>query len=417
VKKGKYFIVKILFVVLGIVLIAYFGLSKPERNRYVWTENYRATNDQPYGTKFIQKLLESYRPWESFVVNEKKPLHLLLDTTQIKVKTNYVLIGNGFYFDDNDQQALLNFVSAGNDAFIAANVFSPDLFSAIYSKECTDLLQLTGKDTLAVNLNFYNSSLKNEKGFRFAYHLGKIDVPYHWKTLLHEVICDSMRSITPLGYIYPDQVNFFRVAYGKGFFYLHTNPLVFTNFFLVKPEKVTYASGVFSHLQGQSMIWDEFSKAQFIPTNQNEVNPLAYILQQDSLRYAWWLMLLSVLLYIFFAAKRKQRPIPVLQEKTNTSLEFVNVIAALYFQGGYYRDMARKRMKYFFYFIKTKYGLHLQQLTELHLVRLIEKSQVPADRLKIVATEFDRIEKQKYYDETMLVDLQNALEEFYKHCK
>jgi hypothetical protein len=144
---------------------------------------------------------------------------------------------------------------------------------------------------------------------------------------------------------------------------------------------------------------------------------MSYILQQESLKYAWWMMLVGVVLYTLFTAKRKQRVIHVLEPKANTSLEFVNMISALHFQNGHHRDIARKRMKYFYYFIKARYGFHFQILAEANLVRLTEKSKVDLGDLKTVALAFDRIEKDPYYDQPRLVDLQLALEKFYKDCK
>jgi hypothetical protein len=191
---------------------------------------------------------------------------------------------------------------------------------------------------------------------------------------------------------------------------------VFTNYFITKPEKLDYVAGVFSYMRGEAVVWDEFSKAAFIPKNTS-VNPMAYILLQDSLRSAWWLLLAAVLLYSFFTAKRKQRVIPVLEKKTNTSMEFVNAIAKLHYENAYHRDIAKKRIKYFFHFIKARYGLTTQILSEPYLARLAEKSSVKPQDLAVVVQEFNRAEKSRSYDKMMLIELQNALEEFYIQCK
>jgi hypothetical protein len=194
--------------------------------------------------------------------------------------------------------------------------------------------------------------------------------------------------------------------------------MVFTNYFLAKPDKAEYASSVFSHLHGESIIWDEFSKSQFAAKNNApEISPISYILQHESLRYAWWLMLASAILYTLFTAKRKQRIIHVLEEKANTSLEFVNMISALHFQNGNHHDIARKKMKYFFYFIKAEYGIHTQTLTELHLKRLAERSRIELNDLQLIANEFNYAERHTDYNAPMLMNLYNALEKFYKNCK
>lgn len=416
--KHNNLVVKIVFAGLGVVLIVYFAITMQNEERYQWTESYSVTSDQPYGTLFIQKLLANYKPGQKFKVNDKEPLHKILDTTQIKTKTDYVFIGQALYFNEGDQKALLNFIAAGNDAFIGVNVMPFDVVDSMFIADCEKNTFLMTHEALSVNLNFYNDVLKSKKGYTYDYHFGKKDLPYYWQILNPEMFCEFTKSVVPLGYIDPDKVNFFRFSYGKGHLYVHSNPLVFTNYFMTQRDKVEYASSVFSHLKSESIIWDEFSKSENLQgNNAPDVNPLAYILQHDSLRYAWWLMLFAAILYTLFRAKRKQRVIPVLEEKKNTSLEFVNLLSGLHFQNGKHHDIARKRMKYFFYFIRTKYNMHIQQLTEVNLKRLTEKSKVALEDLMLIAREFEHIERQHYYHELKLIDLQRALEKFYKHCK
>jgi hypothetical protein len=417
VKKKSNIVIAILFTGLGVLLVLYFTLSGNNEKRYQWVETYKSASDQPYGTLFIQKLLADYRPGQKFTLNDKKPLHQLLDSAHIKTKTDYVFIGQDIFLDEADKKALLNFISSGNDAFIAATHLPFDIIDPMFIPECSKPVFLAENDTISVTLNFYNASLRTEKGFTYAYRFGKSDQLYFWNALNPEIFCDSTTSITPLGYIHPGKVNFFRLSYGKGNLYIHSNPLVFTNYFLTNLYHAEYASGVFSHLHGESMIWDEFSKSQFNPKNNApDISPVAYILQQDSLRYAWWLMLASAVLYTVFTAKRKQRVIPVLEAKANTSLEFVNMISALHFQNGNPHDIARKKMKYFFYFIRAKYGIHTQTLTETHLKRLAEKSKIDFADLQVIAREFHHVEHQSFYNTPRLLDLYHALEKFYKHC-
>jgi hypothetical protein len=418
VKNNRTLAIKILFVSLAVMLVVYFTFNRQDQKRYQWIESYKVDSNEPYGTRFIQKLLATYRPGQKFTLNDKAPLHKILDTTKIEVRTDYVLIGQNIYLDEPDKNALLDFIYSGNDAFIATVNLPFDVIDPLFVSECDRDIFLTNNDTLFATLNFYNENIKNEKGYTYSYRFGKNDLNYFWNSVHPDIFCDSTKSITPLAYIHPDKVNFFKLSYGKGHLYVHTNPLVFTNYFLTKVDKAEYASGIFSHLRGEAMIWDEFSKSQFIPKNNApEISPITYILQEESLRYAWWLMLAGAILYILFTAKRKQRIIPVLEEKANTSLEFVNMISALHFQNGNHHDIARKKKKYFLYFIRARYGIHLQELTELHFRRLSEKSKVKQEVLDSIAHEFDHIEHQSYYHEPRLINLQVALETFYKQCK
>jgi hypothetical protein len=416
VKKNNNLIIGILLISLAVLLLIYFTLTGENHKRYQWAETYKSTSDQPYGTLFIQKLLAGYRPGHNFIFNDNKPLSKLLDTAKLKTKTDYVLIGNDLFLDEEDKKTLLTFVSSGNDAFIATINLPMDVIDPVFNSECGAFIELAKDSSRSVQLNFYNNNLKTEEGFTYAFRFGPTDQPYFWNALVPGLFCDSTRLITPLGYIKDDKVNFFRLAYGKGNIYLHTNPLVFTNYFLADRNKTKYASSVFSHLNGQTLIWDEFSKSQFNQRNNAPpINPLAYILQQESLRYAWWLMLTASILYVWFTTKRKQRVIPVLDKKVNTSLEFVEMISALHYQNDNPLDIARKKMKYFFYFIRGKYGIHTQNLTEANLTRLSEKTKMALADLKEIAHEFKRTDN-VYYTTLELTSLYKALEKFYKHC-
>jgi len=417
VKKGRITTV-ILFIVLGILLVLYFIFFNGDEKHYLWNENYEAGNDQPYGVLFMKGLLETYRPEGHFIFNDKKPLKEIL--TKKTMNTDYVFIGQSLYLDDADREALLRFIRSGNDAFISSLDPPSTLIYQVYNKECVEELGFDTASLDSANMNFYHDTLRTTNGYTYAYRFDNKEYPYYWNFLKGDVFCDSARSITPLGHVSQNRVNFFKLSCGKGNLYIHTNPLVFTNYFLSKEEKVSYVSSVFSHFNGKDILWDEFSKIPFLNNNNNSFNsPLYYILQQPSLKYAWWLFLLAILLYVFFVAKRTQRVVPVLEPKTNTSLEFVNMISSLYYQNGNHLDMARKKMKYFQYFIRSKYGIHMQSVTDDQILKLAEKSKVNAADVTLIFDIYAAIEQESYYNITphRLEELYNAIERFYKQCK
>jgi hypothetical protein len=324
------------------------------------------------------------------------------------------------FLDDTDRNALLNFMNAGNDVFMAVATLPLDVVDTVFQNECDREIFLRSNDTTQVTMNLYHPSLHAEKGYTYAFRDGNNTYPFPWDVFNDEVFCDSVKAIIPLGYQEPDKINFLRIPYGSGNLYLHSNPLAFTNYFVSKADKATYAADVFSHLRGKGIIWDEFSKASFAGADDNSYSsPLSYILQHESLKYAWWMMLIAALLYTFFTAKRKQRVIPVLEEKVNTTLEFVKIVSALHFQNGNHLDIAKKKMKYFLYFIRAKYGMHTQHFTDEHIKRLSERSKVDINELRVIFNEYQMIERNPYNTPgaDRLVTLYNAIDHFYKHCK
>lgn len=417
----KQTVIIILFVVLAALLLIYFFSGKGEKKQYSWKESYKADSDQPYGTIFIRKLLEHYRPGEKFILNDKTPLHELLakDTAASDIPADYIYIGDQLYLTPEDKDALLAFIYAGNDAFIATRYLPFNLIDSVFIPECEQEIFLSEYMMPAATFNFYHTSLRKPKGYTYAYREGSQKKNYAWMALQPALFCDSLTSVVPLGHFNDRSVNFFRLSFGYGNLYIHTNPIAFTNYFMRTPDKAEYAANVLSHLRGRTIIWDEFSRSKFAPPPERQTNPLAYILQHRSLKYAWWMMLASAILYTVFTAKRRQRIIPVREEKVNTSLEYVKMISALHFENANHRDIAVKKMKHFLYFIRAKYGIYGHQLTEEHFKRLAEKSQVERKHIDFIFEEYARIENNRYgtAGAHQLMTLYNAIDHFYKHCK
>ncbi len=414
-KENKLVIVGVLAVVcVSILLLFTMGNGK---KRFSWFENYRAENDQPYGTILLRKLLEDYRRDHRFILNTKKPLRNLLTDVDDADRTDYVFIGQNIFLDTASTQALARFLMDGGNAFIASFVAPEGLLEAVYNVECDEPLEYGYESLKSVKLNFYHQEIGRANGLSYSYRLRDIESSYPWRYVEAGVFCDSTKALIPLGFYDDHRVNFLKVPVGKGNLFLHTNPLVFTNFFLVDREKLDYASAVFSHLDGDDIIWDEFSK---VPVGDSAYNsPLYYLLAQPSLKYAWWLLLGTALIYAFFAARRKQRIIPLMETKANTSLEYVNTIARLHYNNGNHLDMAHKKMKYFLYFVRSKYGVQAERFGDEQVRRLAEKARVDLADVEIIFSRYHLIEDRfrNSIEASRLVALCDSIDNFYRRAK
>ncbi len=410
-------IVIVLLSALVIVSLIYF-LNQVNENRFNWYESYDTKSKQPYGMEFIQKLLPSYFPGATLEINKKKKLSELLNEAS---STLYFFIGHSIFLNESDENTLLNFIKGGGTAFIATNNYPNKLMTSVYTSPCVEEILYLHSSVEEAGLNFYHPTLHHKTNYPYRFRENDKDKPYFWKSVDASAICELENTITPLGYIEADDeyINFFRIAYGKGFIYLHSNPIVFSNYFLSKKYNLPYTEGVLSHLQAKSIIWDEKSKVPLYSDDNNARSPLYFILQQPSLKYAWWLFLSSVVLYLIFAAKRKQREIPVLERKNNTSLEYVRMVAALHFQNGNHLDIARKKMKYFLYFIRQRYGIQLSSGNDKSIQALAQKSNVSKQLIESIVEQFHLIDRYSYtnIESEKLSQLYFAIDQFYKSCK
>ncbi|MBK8841404.1 MAG: hypothetical protein IPO33_00410 [Saprospiraceae bacterium] len=102
--------------------------------------------------------------------------------------------------------------------------------------------------------------------------------------------------------------NFIRVKLGKGLLILHSSPAVFTNYYLLKSGSDKYVEQVLSQLPGKDIVWVTNEKESGSISNA----PLSFILSQEALRNAFYLILVGAALFFIFNAKRKQRIVPVI---------------------------------------------------------------------------------------------------------
>ena len=178
--------------------------------------------------------------------------------------------------------------------------------------------------------------------------------------------------------------NFLKIDHGKGHLYLHSEPLVLTNYYLLKPRNERYIQDVFSYLPNRETIW--FSDN--VEKKAVSTSPLRFILSQPALKYSWWLLLGGLLLFVFFNAKRKQRIVPIIQPLPNKSVEFVKSIGNLYLQEGDFHDMMAKKAQYFLNRVRMDLLIDTNSLDEnfkekLHLKTGISKDKI-ADATKLL---------------------------------
>jgi hypothetical protein len=179
-------------------------------------------------------------------------------------------------------------------------------------------------------------------------------------------------NTTVLGYQSSDstRINFIKVKYKGGEFYLHTQPTAFTNFHLLKDNHQEYAEKVLSYLPKGNVYW--FTKDQ----NRKEISdsPLRYIMSQPALKWAWYIFLFGMLVFMIFNAKRKQRIVPIIKPLPNTTVDFTKTIGNLYYQEGDHDNIINKKIIYFLEKIRNEYLIDTGKLDDEFIKKLQHKS-------------------------------------------
>lgn len=432
------------YILLAAVIIlatVFFILNRNKKVEYDWTENYREESRHPYGTYVVHEMLKTHFENKEFTkMDTKLSENMPSETDEV---ANYVFIGEGMFLDSADLQTLLSFAENGNNVFIAAKSYPEELMDGYlydYSANCGEFWE--GLDTYrdtAMSLNFYHENLVQDEGTVFKYARNNEVASYRWHYFNEDYFCGEYygddyyesESFLSIGEMDDYEVNFVKVPYGEGSFYLHCTPLAFTNYHMIEEYGLDYANKVFAHLEEGDIYWDAFNHVGevrprnnedeldrlFEPVSLSDESPLEYILSQDSLRWAWYLLLVLGALYLIFRAKRRQRIIPVNEPNTNTSLEFIESIGRLYFQQNNHKKLEEQKMKLFLGFIRERYNLPVHNIDNELIDKLIVVSGVSEQKVKAVFALYESHSKKPEIFEEQLINFHQAMDYFYKNCK
>lgn len=417
-----------IFFIFGIFLILILLtilLFRRPQSRFDWSPTYKAESKEPYGTYVIKELLGSYFPDKGFEVLSDS-LHGQLPAAQDTL-ANYVFIGEALFLDSLDIAELMTFAESGNTVFISSRTIPYNLMEYLYYDECEDYYWRdyeSLQDTF-VNFNFVDEKIASAKNYPLHYVYRNKPRLYNWSYIETEYFCETDYSFEPLGDMNDTLINFMRVPYGSGMLYLHTTPVIFSNYMMLDSLNLAYANAAFSYLPPGKIYWDEYNKTlEAVGRRRNnsqrqlsDKSPLAYILSQPALTWAWYLLLAIGLLFLLFRTKRRQRVIPVLQPNVNTSLEFVSTIGRLYFLQNSHRKLALQKMKLFQNFVRERYQLRGLELNAEFIEKLIAKSEVSPKLIDKILLIHRNIMNSNLVTENTLIDFHNLMDEFYRTCK
>jgi hypothetical protein len=97
-------------------------------------------------------------------------------------------------------------------------------------------------------------------------------------------------------------------------------------------------------------------------------------MSQPALKWAWYLFLIGLLIFIIFNAKRKQRIVPILKPLPNLTLDFTKTIGNLYYQEGDHDNIIDKKIIYFLERIRNEYLIDTTKLDDEFIKKLHHKS-------------------------------------------
>lgn len=464
--------------ILSLIPICFWIFAYLQNQHIDWDEKYVKSSKEPYtkepyNSYMLFNLLKSYKTDKEFVLIDNLLTKKLAEEEIKNAKTpmSYIFLGDYPILLDDEIDSLMGFVKKGNTAFFAATNLPDTLFTLLGFETQTYEYSY---DSL-ISTNFLNSSIEKNPPFRFNYRKNNESVGTYWYyfsdfgiekaekkkigtqysklgylnklTKSEEDISqydyqeneeDYQDSYSEDEYTHTDEIienedvvmkenylNFIRIKYGKGYFYLHKNPILFTNYYLIQEDGKKYVERALSYLPEGAILWDERSHFAKVDINgkeeyqkqQTRPSPLSYILAQESFAWGYYTLLVSALLFVIFRGKRMQRIIPILRKEENTSLEFTKTIGQLYYLQKDHKRLSQLKIRLFFDFIRTKYHMNTQNIDEDFRKKLSERSDINREFIDLLLADIQKINGQHEVSEWLLRKIHTQIQEFYTNCK
>lgn len=382
-------------------------------------------NDKiPYGTYYARENLSRIFPEASIenIRTSPDPYHkenttdLFENTYNPKAnKTCYVIIADAVMPDDKEIEGLFDMVGKGTQVFISSFSIDETLLDSLQLKTSLYNSYLNVHDSLTVGV--YDPVSWQES--RYSYPGMALD----------NYFSDVDSSITTvLGKNKEGKANFVKISYESGgAFYIHLAPMSFTNFFLLHKSNKGYYDQVLSWMPRNAELvrWDDYFRNSVNGNGKGGNNrdntkgtfsALGWLLDQQSLAWAWWLLLLLLLLIYLFESKRKQRIIPVIPPVKNASLDFVKTIGRMYFQRKDNKDLAHKMLVHFLGYVRSRYNIRATVLDEDFVQRLAYKSGYDQRAVQTLVYDLQYAQDAPQVSDHALLELNHKLETFYQYA-
>jgi hypothetical protein len=124
------------------------------------------------------------------------------------------------------------------------------------------------------------------------------------------------------------------------------------------------------------------------------------------------LAIFTIILYVIFEGRRKQRIIPIIAPLSNRTLEFVEVIGRLYFQHQDHKNLAQKKINHFWDYLRTHHYIRVGEINEEILEKLANKTGMKKVEVQNLFRLIDSIQQNPRIAEATLLELNNKISRF-----
>lgn len=360
------------------------------------------------GTYTAYQMLQ--HQFDSYYVYETKKRFADMEFPYEGSRNLYFIVADELLLEQKDVDEMLDYVSKGNRLFIASSYIDEKLIDTLHIKPKYNgnfmLMSFDVKNAgelRRTSVQMKDSTMPGNKEYGFYYY-PMID---YFKNF------DSSAA-TILGLNERSKPNFIAVKYGEGLLYLHLHPETFSNYFLLKEKNHEYFEKVLSYMNSdrKRVYWDDYYRRGLYP--ESSFSSFQVFMKYPPLKWALWLAICSLLLYVLMGIKRRQRAIPVTVPNINSSVSFAETIGRLYLQKKDHHNIVHKMVTYFLEKVRTKYYLNTSTINAEFISSLSRKSGVAETEVKSTFQYIQQLQEASVITDVQLLELHQKLLPFFK---
>lgn len=390
--KSRHYLIILVLVLFG----SFVFLESTAKQPLDWSDSYWKTHDKPFGAEIFHTIYTENL--ESCVEKEKSPYEVL---TNDYISGNYLFFNQGLYFGLYDTKELICWAEDGNNLFLSAEYLPSKILDTLGLKKEEFVFNQQINYKPSVKLDSAITSKSYEFGKELNIHYFKNTDSLDLEVLGYARIHNKDSTITKT------LPNFIKAKLGDGQIYLHLFPKAFSNFFLIENDNANYTENILQEFDyNQTVYVDQYHKAQ---KEIKQESILKYLVGNRYLRWAYYLLLLTGLIYVLFEGKRKQKPIEVLRPFENKTYEFTKTIAEMYYNKKDHKSIATKIIEHFFDYVREHYNISTSILDDAFVKQLSSKSGKEINKIKTLLKNIDRIEQKKGISKEELIQLEKQI--------
>lgn len=391
---------------LAFALLIVLGLSWLLQPEELAPETWHRADKQAFGAYVLHRYLKDYTGQEaqSLFIPFKEDEDAIYGP-----KANLIFISHGLGITEQDWEAIEAKIEEGSTAIMMAYQWPQFLADYLNLETDGNLVNQAVNSLKELNqtddsIHFINSQSFPPKPI--PYPIKAMPMSFKGEAMgdssLEAEILALNKSGRPVLQLY---------EIGEGRLLCATNPLAFSNYFMMKEDARAYPSGVLSYLLKDAPSYHY----EFYHLGRMEARtPMRALLKHISLRGALYILIVLGLIYLLFGGKRKQRIIPEKSGFENDNLEFLNSLSELYHRNAHHRNLLEKRMIYFQDFLLRNYRIRLKGEAQQNFDEVVRKLEPDPQLLGRIRKAWMIAYSETEISATSLLEAEKALQEFYQ---